>query len=62
MGAGKRSVPIAGATPPYSGNQARTPEDAFPSRNASQGPGRPSRDVRAPLDRKGLNIGPRRSF
>jgi len=62
MGAGRRSIPIAGTTPPYRGGQSRSPEDAFPSRNASQGPKQPSRDVRAPLDSKGINVGPRRSF
>jgi hypothetical protein len=62
MGAGKRSIPIAGTTPPYQGGQSRPPEDAFPNRNASRGLGQPSRDVRAPLDRKGINVGPRRSF
>jgi hypothetical protein len=61
MGAGRRSIPIAGTTPPYRGGQSRPPEDAFPSRNASQGPGQPSRDVRAPLGRKGIDMGPGRS-
>jgi hypothetical protein len=61
MGAGRRSIPIAGTTPPYRGEQSRSPEDAFPSRNASQGPSQPSRDVRPTMGRSGIDMGAGRS-
>jgi hypothetical protein len=61
MGAGRRSIPIAGTTPPYRGEQSRPPEDTFPRRNVPQGPSQPSRDVRPTIERKGIDMGPGRA-
>ncbi len=57
MGAGRRSIPIAGTTPPYRGEQSRSPEDIFPTRKGSQGPSDPSREVRPTMGRSGSDMG-----
>lgn len=61
MGAGRRSIPIAGTTPPYKGGPSRSPEDTFPTRKGPSGPSQPSREVRPTMERKGIDMGPGRS-